>query len=143
MTPCLASLAGPIKTTLSLGCGPVSSTDPTLQNLLHSIEPVAVSACTGLKSGTLNVIYMQLGTQDNAEQAFNGIVSDFKATASNWSQGGASGQYVQFKDSSGQPQLIWSYSSVPVIGAVTVMDSKHSTAAELESFWKSTVLPPA
>jgi actin-like ATPase involved in cell morphogenesis len=142
MTPCMSSLAGPVKRSLSLTCAAVPATDTGVQNLLHSIEPVSISACTGLRSGALNVIYIQLDTADHAAQVFNGIVSDFGASAQKWSQGGANGQYLTSSDSTGQPELISSYAQVPVIMAVTVVDGKTITAADLKAFWQGTLLPP-
>ena len=87
MTPCMAALAGPVKGSLSLGCAAVPA--DKVQDLLHSIVPVAVSGCTGLMSGDLNVVYIQLDTEDHAVQAFDAMASDFKATPEDWSQGGA------------------------------------------------------
>jgi hypothetical protein len=141
MTPCMAALAGPVKGSLSLGCAAVPA--DKVQDLLHSIVPVAVSGCTGLMSGDLNVVYIQLDTEDHAVQAFDAMASDFKATPEDWSQGGASGQYLTWTDSAGQPELIASYSQVPVIVAVTVVDGKSATADEMKSYWQSTLLPPA
>jgi actin-like ATPase involved in cell morphogenesis len=142
MTPCMTSLAGPVKRSLSLTCAVVPATDADVQNLLHSIEPVSISACTGLRSGALNVIYIQLDTEDHAVQVFNGIVSDFGASPQKWSQGSATGQYLTSSDSGGQPELISSYAQVPVVMAVTVVDGKSISPADLKAFWQQTLLPP-
>jgi hypothetical protein len=121
----------------------VSPTDSDVQNLLHSIVPTAVSACTGLMSGALNVIYIQMDNADHAEQAFDSIASDFGATPKSWSQGGGSGQYLTSTDSSGQPELIASFEQVPVLVAVTVVDGKKVSEADMKAYWQSTLLPPA
>lgn len=142
MTPCMAALAGPVSTSLSLACQAVSPTDTDVQNLLHSIVPIAVSACTGLMSGDLNVIYIQMDTADHAAQAFAAIASDFGAKSQSWSQGGASGQYLTSTDSSNQPELIASYDQVPVLMAVTAVDGKTVSEADMKAYWQSTLLPP-
>jgi hypothetical protein len=142
MTPCMAALSGPVASSLSLGCQGVSATDANVQDLLHSIVPIAVSACTGLMSGNLSVIYIQMDTADHAEQAFDAIASDFGAKSQTWNQGGASGLYLTSTDSTNQPQLISSYDQVPVLMAVTVVDGKTVSEADMKSFWQSTLLPP-
>jgi actin-like ATPase involved in cell morphogenesis len=141
MTPCMAALAGP-NVSRAIACSNVPADNASLQSVLGSVSPLAVSGCTDLDGGKVGVVYIQFHSTDDAIQSIDAIAQALPADPKSWNHGNGSGRVMTAEDSEGSPQIYWSYSGVPVIAFATQSDSSSGiTMDELNSFWEDSLLP--
>ena len=146
MSPCLVAFSGTAKAD-AIKCTDDVSTYEDIKDLIAEIKPAAFSVCVFTANGKLLVAVLIHATSTESRDAiYDQERRSIGGSTATWSQGGQTGSWAPGTlIASGEPEVVWKFDDLPIVAVLTATtqdDTKSgATAADLESYWRSHLLP--